>query len=353
MNDLNYTKNEITDLIDKVLSKLINEEGSKVEALDYKMNIWEWESGVALFAIYLYYKETKQKNLFDYMISWYETQFKKGLPPKNVNTVCPLLALSFIYEETKNKKYLELFKEWLKYVMEEMPRTEENGLQHIVANSVNEGQLWDDTLYMSVLFLCRMGKIFNNEAYIQESIRQFLVHLKYLTDVKTGLLFHGWGFKEKSHFAGALWGRGNGWYGAALVDYLDMTELPGGVKDFLLSSFERQVDKLAEFQSENGLWHTLLDDHTSYCETSASAAFCYSIMKGMRKGYLSDKYKDVIGKGVKAVIDQIDVTGFVQGVSYGTAIGFNLEHYKEIAIRPQPYGQTLTMLMLVELLKHI
>jgi unsaturated rhamnogalacturonyl hydrolase len=353
LGKLNFKKDDIMILIDKVLNQIITKDQSSGMAISDKMNLWEWESGVALFAIYLYYQKTRRKDLYDYMINWFNEHIYKGLPSKNVNTVCPLLTLTYIYEKENKKEYLDLCKEWLEYVMKEMPRTEENGIQHIVANSINEGQLWDDTLYMSVLFLCRMGIILKNDLYIQESIRQFLVHLKFLTDTKTGLLFHGWGFKEKSHFAGALWGRGNGWFGAALADYMEMTVLPEGVKMFLMSSFQRQVKKLSELQSKEGLWHTLLDDPSSYHETSASAAFVYSTLKGIRKGHLDSEFINMAEKGARAVIGQIDDQGVVHGVSYGTAIGFTLQHYKDIVIKPAPYGQTLTMLMLVELLNHI
>jgi Predicted unsaturated glucuronyl hydrolase involved in regulation of bacterial surface properties, and related proteins len=353
MGGLRFTRNEIASLIDKVLGQIINKDESAQMSIGEKMDTWEWESGVALFAMYLYCQKTGRKDIYQYLIEWFDGNIEKGLPAKNVNTVCPLLTLTYIYERENKKKYLDICKEWLGYVMAEMPRTEEAGLQHIVSNSVNEAQLWDDTLYMSVLFLCRMGIILANDAYIQESIRQFLVHLKYLTDPKTGLLFHGWGFKEKSHFAGALWGRGNGWFGASLVDYMEMIELPEGVKMFLLTSFQRQIKALVGLQSHEGLWHTLLDDPASYLETSGSAAFAYSMLKGIRKGYIDQGYIDAAEKGVRGVIGKIDSHGLVQGVSYGTAMGFTLQHYRDIEIKPMPYGQTLTMLMLVELLNHL
>ena len=41
--------------------------------------------------------------------------------------------------------------------MNGLPRTEEGGFQHIVYNSVNNQQIWDDTLMMSVLPLAKIG----------------------------------------------------------------------------------------------------------------------------------------------------------------------------------------------------
>jgi unsaturated rhamnogalacturonyl hydrolase len=206
---------------------------------------------------------------------------------------------------------------------------------------------------MTVLFIGRMGVLLKRDDYIQESVQQFLVHLKYLTDVRTGLFFHGWTFKERHHFAQALWGRGNAWYTAGLVDYLDMVEVPVGVKRFLLSSLNRQIDRLAELQAPSGMWHTLLDDPDSYEETSATAGFSYGILKAVRKGYIGEAYRETGFRALAAVVRRIDGSGAVHGVSYGTRMGRTLSFYKEIPQCPMPYGQSMALLMLVEGLNHL
>ena len=45
-----------------------------------------------------------------------------------------------------------------------------------------------------------------------------------------------------------------------------------GVKAFILDTYKAQVRALRDLQGEDGLWHTVLDDPTSYEETSGSAA---------------------------------------------------------------------------------
>jgi len=344
------------ELIEKVIVQLKDMKGSMKETAPIgiiSMDNWEWPQGVALFALYLYYKETGKQDVLDYLCSWFDRKIVSGeIPPKNVNTMCPLLTLSYLYEETGNQSYLRLCKEWCDYAVLEMPRTGEGALQHVVSGEENEGQIWDDTLYMTVLFITRMGIVLEDESYEQESIRQFLVHLKYLTDPRTGLFFHGWTFLEHHHFANALWARGNSWYTAGLVDYLEIVSLPAGVSHYLISSLDRQVSKLRELQAEDGLWHTLLTDKSSYKETSATAAFAYGILKAVRKGYLDDSYADVGWLAFEAVVSQIDNEGIVHGVSYGTGMGSTLQYYKDIPQCPMPYGQSMVLLMLVEGLKH-
>lgn len=312
------------------------------------MDAWEWPQGVALFAMYQYYRESGNRSVLTYLQNWFDRQMEKGLPPQNINTTCPMLTMACLYEETGEEKYLPLLKEWLDGVMYRLPRTEEGGLQHVVSGVLNPGQLWDDTLYMAVLFLARMGRILGDEGCIQESIRQFMVHVKYLSDAKSGLFYHGWTFEGKHHFAGALWGRGNSWYTAGLVDYLECLEGNQGVREFLLSTLKRQAEALERCQDESGLWHTLLDDPESYLETSASCAFAYGILKAVRKGYLPGKFAAVGEKAVAGVLDKVREDGTVDGVSYGTPVFSTLQEYKAVEVCPMPYGQSMALMMLVE-----
>jgi unsaturated rhamnogalacturonyl hydrolase len=45
--------------------------------------------------------------------------------------------------------------------MNEMPRTDHGGMQHITLAEENHQQMWDDTLMMTVLPLAKIGKLLN------------------------------------------------------------------------------------------------------------------------------------------------------------------------------------------------
>jgi len=321
---------------------------TQTEAGQKTMALFDWPQGVALFALYLYAKEENDKALTEYLYRWFDAWIAKGLPGKNINSMAPMLTLSFLYEDTKKNSYLEICNEWLEYAMHSLPRTEEGGLQHITIDADNTAQLWDDTLYMTVLFIARMGRLLSRDDCVQESIRQFLVHIKYLSDPVTGLFFHGWTFLEKHHFAGALWGRGNAWYTAGLVDYLELAEIPEGVKWFLVSTLKRQADALKEMQAENGMFHTLLDDPGSYQESSATAGFAYGILKAVRIGLLPESYREVGGKAAAAVAARVLPSGELKEVSAGTCLRMDKDYYRNIPLRPCPYGQSMALLALVE-----
>ena len=183
--------------------------------------------------------------------------------------------------------------------MECIPRTREGGFQHVTSANgdrqgvrLNESEMWIDTLFMTVLFLNRMGQKYGKQEWIDESIKQVLMHIKYLYDTHTGLFFHGWSFNRMDNFGGVFWCRGNSWFTLGILDYLDMFKgtLNQGVKTFILDTYKAQVRALRDLQGEDGLWHTVLDDSTSYEETSGSAAITAGILKGIRMGILDDSY---------------------------------------------------------------
>ena len=154
-----------------------------------------------------------------------------------------------------------------------LPRTQEGGFQHLTSDCVNEEQLWDDTLFMTVLFLYRAGLALDRAAWREEARYQFLLHIKYLHCHQNGLWYHGWCSLGRHHFGEAFWARGNSWFTAGAVDFVEW--LPEGepVRRCVLETWREQCRAIAACQDEaTGLWHTLLDHADSYLETSAGAA---------------------------------------------------------------------------------
>jgi unsaturated rhamnogalacturonyl hydrolase len=316
-------------------------------------NDWEWTHGVGLYGIYKYYQLTGSARCRQIMLDWFRDRFQAGTPTKNVNTMAALLTLANLYAESGEKTYLPYLDTWAEWVMHDMPRTEEGGLQHIVFNSENPQQLWDDTLMMCVLPLARIGQVLGRPQYIEEARRQFMVHVKYLHDRSTGLWFHGWTFDGRHNFAEARWARGNCWVTIAIPEFIEMLDLPPGdsLREFLLATLEAQVRTLVKHQDASGLWHTLIDDPSSYLEASASAGFAYGILKSVRKRYLPASYRDAGLKALRGVLDNISADGELQNVSFGTAMGSDLEFYRRIPLTSMPYGQALAMLCLGEFLR--
>ncbi|KAJ5689526.1 hypothetical protein N7462_003918 [Penicillium macrosclerotiorum] len=325
--------------------------GFKVDSKSW--NNWEWTQGVGLYGMWILFEITGDEAVLAHIQAWFNTQFEKGTPTKNVNSMAPMLTLAYLYERSRRSEYKAYLESWAEYIMDGIPRTEEGGIQHITFRQVNEGQLWDDTLMMSVLPLAKIGVLLNRPAYVEEAKRQFLLHIKYLTDRKTGLYYHGWTFIERHHFAEALWGRGNSWVTIAIPEFISLLQLPPGdhLREFLVSALEQQVLALKKYQNTNGLWHTLIDDPTSYLEVSASAGFAFGILKGVRMKYLGKQYKEIGLKALEAVINNVNEKGVVENVSFGTPMGPTKEFYKAIKLTAMPYGQAMALLCIVERIK--
>jgi unsaturated rhamnogalacturonyl hydrolase len=316
-------------------------------------NDWEWTHGIGLYGIHQYYALTGEKRCLQIIQDWFNDRFRAGTPTKNVNTMAPFLTLANLYEEYGERTYLPYLDTWAEWVMHDMPRTEEGGLQHIVFNSENPQQLWDDTLMMCVLPLARIGQVLDRPQYLEEARRQFMLHVKYLQDSQTGLWFHGWTFDGRHNFAKALWARGNSWVTIAIPEFIEMLNLPpgDGLREFLLGTLAAQVRTLAQHQDASGLWHTLIDDPNSYLEASATAGFAYGILKAVRKRYLPVSYAEVGLRAVQGVLNNIGEDGELKNVSFGTAMGSDLEFYRRIPLTSMPYGQSMAMLALCELLR--
>lgn len=205
---------------------------------------WEWPTGVGIYGLFKYYQATGEKKYLEYIEKWYEERIQAGLPPKNVNSVAPFLTLLHIYEINPKQQYMDLCKEWAEWVINEMPRTQEDGLQHITIIEENKQQLWADTLFMTVLFLARMGKVTGEEKYLKEAQYQFLEHIKALYDRQTGLWFHGWSFEGRHNFGQIHWARGNSWYTSSVVEYLEISQIEGAVKKYLIETLKTQIEAL-------------------------------------------------------------------------------------------------------------
>lgn len=342
--------NRVSECMKSIKNVSVNEV-CKIGIID--INNWEWAQGIGIYGMYRYFEHTKEQKDLDWIVKWVDKNIQKGLPEKNINTTAPLITVSELAKIADNEKYLELCRSWADWIIKELPKTKYGGFQHIVSDGPNTGQLWDDTLFMTVLFLAKMGVLDNRSEYLEECEYQFMLHTQYLKDSVSGLWYHGWTFEGNHNFANAFWGRGNCWITAFIPEYIELTKGNCHIKKFMIQVLKSQVEALEKYQDKSGLWHTLIDDESSYLEVSATAGFAYGILKAIRIGILDEKYKEMAIKAANAVIENIAPDGTVLNVSYGTGMGKTLQDYKDIPICPMTYGQAMVIMMLVELLKHL
>ena len=137
----------------------------------------------------------------------------------------------------------------------------------------------------------------------------------------------------------------------AIPEFIELLDLPPGesLREFLLETHLQQIRALVKHQDQGGLWHTLIDDPRSYLEASATAGFAYGILKSVRKGYVGQEYLEPGVRAVKAVLANIDATGELKNVSFGTPVFNDLDGYRNVKRTSMPYGQAMAILALGEL----
>jgi len=191
------------------------------------------------------------------------------------------------------------------------PRTEEGNFWH---KKIYENQVWLDGLYMAQPFYMEYETRFNVLKNYNDIIQQFRIVEKQMKDEATGLYYHGYDSKKTMFWCNPetglsknFWGRAMGWYVMALIDVVEaMDEQMFYEYRYIMSLFKNAIDALIQVQSESGMWYQVLDQPEvdgNYLETSASAIIAYAILKGVRLGVLTERYK---AYGLKAFWDICD-----------------------------------------------
>jgi len=168
----------------------------------------------------------------------------------------------------------------------------------------------------------------NNSSAIKDIFFQLDILWSHCYDNSTGLLFHGYDFSKTAIWANAVtgasshvWGRSLGWYMMAMVDTLEASTLSHQSTEWLglKAKFQQLSSAVAKAVDQaSGAWWQVLDQPGrvgNYIESSGSAMFVYSLLKGTRMGYLSD-YEQVAIRAYQYIVDS-----FV--VKNGSAISYN------------------------------
>ena len=175
--------------------------------------------------------------------------------------------------------------------------------------------MWLDGLYMGSSFYAEYGKLFNQPEIFDDVVKQFVLIEAHTRDEASGLLYHAWDEEKAQAWANPetglskiFWGRGIGWYAMALVDVLDyLPEDHPGRKD-VIAILQRLAEAITKIQDDStGVWWQVADQpgrEGNYLESSVSCMFVYALSKGVRKGYLDEKYKAVSQKGYQGILAQ-------------------------------------------------
>ena len=204
----------------------------------------------------------------------------------------------------------------LRKQISEQPRTTDGGFWH---KKRYPNQMWLDGLYMGEPFYAQYTTTFENGKQLNDVAKQFELIQKHAIDSKTGLLYHAWDESKLMAWANKengkspnFWSRSIGWYAMALVDALDYFPKNHPKRKVLIGYLNSLAAALDKAKDEKfGLWYQVTDQGNregNYLESSGSSMFIYALAKGVNKGYLPAKYKEIANNSFKSLTSQLIIT---------------------------------------------
>jgi len=252
------------------------------------------------------------------------------------------------YGEKKRKDARIYFDLVGDFMLNKLPRLEDGTFCRVEPVKMT---VWADDLYMGVPFLARMGNLTKDNKYFDEAIKQTIQICSYLWDENKGLYHHGW-YGDIKKTSIAFWGRANGWIVAAEVELLKQLPKDYKDRDKIISLLKKQLLQVANYQSESGLWHQLLDKEDSYLEASATAMFTYGFAYAVNQGFLPQRYITIALHGWRGIVSVSD-RGAINNVCMGTTLGCDLNYYYTRHQRPNDVGFGVVISAGIEILKYI
>jgi len=189
--------------------------------------------------------------------------------------------------------------------------------------------VWADDLYMGTIVLLKMTELTDDDQYLDEAIKQVHQFDDYLRDDASNLYWHGW-FTNSGAHSSSKWGRANGWTMMTKTEVLLAMGEDHPERAKVLANFVRHCKGLRSVQSEDGRWHQVLDNPSTYLETSATAMFLRAFAVGIVEGWLDEEqFKEPLERGWVALTKQINESGDVEGIVRGTPIMFSDQEYAD------------------------
>jgi unsaturated rhamnogalacturonyl hydrolase len=285
-------------------------------------NKWSYDYGVIFKGFEQVWKATGDRKYFDYIkknMDFFVDEngdIRKYSPNEyNIDHVNNGKLLFPLYKETGDERY-KTAALLLRKQLYNHPRTSEGAFWH---KQIYPYQIWLDGLYMGSPFYAEFIKEFGIESEFDDVTKQFLICERHTKDERTGLLYHAWDEKreqfwcdEETGLSKNFWGRSMGWFVMAIVDVLDY--IPNEHKDRsrIIKILNEVLDALLKVQDkETGVWYQVLDQADkkgNYLEASASCMIVYAMAKGIRKGYLTEKWIAEARKSYKGIQEEFVTT---------------------------------------------
>jgi unsaturated rhamnogalacturonyl hydrolase len=309
-----------------------------------KMSNWDYPTGLFVESVIKVYDLYKSEKYLGYATNFANATInsstgKIGLlynfSEYNLDLVNPGKFLIEVNRITPRPQY-RIALDTLRKQLHQQPRTNNTSDGGFWHKKIYPHQMWLDGLFMGTRFFAAYEKDYNNGAGYGDIVNQFVMIHSKTYDPEYQLNYHAWSAlptdknsfwsNQTEPFIGCskeFWGRGLGWYAAALVDVIETLPENYVRRKELIEIFGQVAAGIKRWQDPaTGCWYQLLRYDSSfksdkgnlnYLEASASSMFTYALLKAVRLGIIDrEVYKPVALKAYIGLLKNFiteDATG--------------------------------------------
>jgi len=183
-----------------------------------------------------------------------------------------------------------------------------------------EARYWIDDMYMITAVQVQAYRATKDVKYLDRAALTMSAYLDKLQQ-PNGLFYHA----PDSKF---FWGRGVGWVAAGMAELLRSLPKKHPQRPRIMAGYQQMMASLLKHQGSDGLWRQLIDHPDSWAETSSTGMFTFSMITGVRNGWLVPKvYGPAARKAWLGLVSQLDQNANIKDVCIGTNKGFTLQYY--------------------------
>ncbi len=190
------------------------------------------------------------------------------------------------------------------YLFKDAPRTDEGYIHH----SYHGPELWADTLYMGPPFIAYAG-------YPGEAYRQAKGIIDRIWIQEESLFASRWNADTRQITHPNFWGLGNAHAISGMTKLIE--HLPGTMKresDILKNYVRSHLTGCLRYMRNDYLFHNIINDPSTFVETSLAMRIADSIFKGVEAGWLDRDYLDTASNMRNAIYGKVNEFGYVTGV---------------------------------------
>ena len=253
----------------------------------YKINRYSWKTALMANALSDAgeYNEIKR-----YIRKWKHIKYQLC----EIDDVQNGLLLLKLYRQ--NGEYKELMDKLCEFCLNKSRDSQDS-----IPYRSNTEDIYVDYLGMVCPFLFAYAKEFNDTEVHRLAFKQIENFIKYARDEKTGLVYHGYNYKENTTKGELGWGRGMGWVLMGIAESIEYIDKTSDEYRLLKEYLRVLANAVINYQRNDGYFTWSIADKEAHIDTSATSMIIYALCKGVEQGVLDASFIVNIELGAEAL----------------------------------------------------